>query len=136
MYKFSILVILVLLRIFYHPAAANGAPASFSTPSGIAHAIAKMAEPRVIHASANLNNDKVYINWAVSENESAELFEIEKSTDGKNFKMAALVFGTDKPDTDNYQFYEKAVNKKCVYRIKLVSKDKKAEYSPQFSIGA
>lgn len=136
MSKFSVLVIIVLLRIFYHPVSANGTPASFSNPSNIATIVAKYAEPHVIRASANINNDKIYINWAVSENEEAELFEIEKSTDGKNFKMTALVFGTDKTDTDNYQFYEKAGKQKCIYRIKVVGKDKKAGYSSTFSVSS
>lgn len=43
--------------------------------------------------------------------------------------MAALVFGTDKTETDNYQFYEKAGNQKVLYRIKLINKNLKAEYS-------
>lgn len=66
----------------------------------------------------------------IGDNETAYCFEVEKSTDGKNFSMAALVFGTDKPADDNYEFYEKAGNPKTVYRIKLINKDKKAEYSP------
>ncbi len=66
----------------------------------------------------------------IGDNETAYCFEVEKSTDGKNFSMAALVFGTDKQDADNYEFYEKAGNPKTVYRIKLINKDKKAEYSP------
>jgi hypothetical protein len=134
MSKFSVLVILVALRIIYNPSAANGAPASFYNPSDIAHVVAAKAEARVISASANLNNNKVYINWAVSENQTADVFEIERSEDGKNFKMTAMVFGTDKPETDSYQFYEKAGNQKWVYRIKVISKDKTAEYSPVFSI--
>lgn len=135
MTKFIVLVALVLFRIFYHPSPANGAPSSFSNPVSVAENIALKAEARVISASANLMGNKIMIYWAVSENESADMFEIEKSTDGKNFKMAALVFGTDKPDTDNYQFYEKAGNQKWVYRIKLINKDKSAEYSPLFSPG-
>jgi len=43
--------------------------------------------------------------------------------------MAGLVFGTDKPETDTYQFYEKTNNKKVSYRIKLINKDKKIAYS-------
>ncbi|MBK8300124.1 MAG: hypothetical protein IPK90_06660 [Chitinophagaceae bacterium] len=43
--------------------------------------------------------------------------------------MAALVFGTDKSDTDKYQFYEKAGSQRVLYRIKLINKDRKTEYS-------
>ncbi len=56
-------------------------------------------------------------------------FEIEKSIDGKNFSMAALVFGTDKTETDNYMFYEKATKKKMMYRVKVINKDQTVDYS-------
>ena len=57
------------------------------------------------------------LNWVVGENETADRFEIEKSTDGKTFIMAALVFGTEKPKTDKYQFYEKAGRKKVLEKF-------------------
>lgn len=70
----------------------------------------------------------------VNENETADRFEVEKSTDGKTFTMAGLVFGTDKSETDNYQFYEKAGNKKILYRIKMINKNQQAEYSAVIEI--
>ena len=69
------------------------------------------------------------MNWEVGDNETADQFEVEKSTDGKNYIMAALVFGTDKSETDKYQFYEKAGSQRVLYRIKLINKDRKTEYS-------
>ena len=66
----------------------------------------------------------------VEENEAADQFEIEKSTDGKKFHLAALVFATDKPETGNYFYQEKAVRQRTMYRIKMIHKNKKAEYSP------
>ena len=57
------------------------------------------------------------------------LFEIEKSSNGKEFKMAALVFGTEKTGDENYKFFEKAVSKKVYYRIKMVGKDNSIRYS-------
>ena len=127
MYKLSALVILVALRIFYHPASAAASPAPFSDNASWYSCTENNA--RVISASGNILGNKIFLNWAVSENETADIFEIEKSTDGKHFRTAALVFGTDKSATDNYQFYEKAGNQRFVYRIKLVDKDKKTAYS-------
>jgi len=57
------------------------------------------------------------------------LFEIEKSTNGKAFKTAALVFGTEKTGDENYKFFEKAVSKKIYYRIKMVGKNNSVIYS-------
>lgn len=69
------------------------------------------------------------LNWSVGENETADQFIVEKSTDGIKYSAAALVFGSDKPATDNYEYYEKAGNRKVSYRIKLVNKNNKTEYS-------
>ena len=74
------------------------------------------------------------LNWTVGENETADRFEIEKSTDGKNFTMAALVFGTDKSETGTYQFYEKAGKQKVLYRVKLINKNQEVHYSTVITI--
>src|ERR1700749_4916957 len=74
---------------------------------------------KLISFKGSVNSNKVILQWAVSENQTADKFEVEKSADGHNFVMAALVFGTDSPETGNYEFLEKANNKKVSYRIKL-----------------
>jgi hypothetical protein len=130
MIKYIAFVTILALRLFYQPSAAQTAIAPFTSPSpapipkGNVTTTAKLLDFKGI-----ISNNKVILNWAVSENETADQFEVEKSTDGINFTMAALVFGTDKPATDNYEFYEKAGNQKLLYRIKLINKDKKTEYS-------
>ena len=67
--------------------------------------------------------------WEVDENQTANLFTIEKSVDGKNFKTAALAFGSDEQGLYEYKFYENSGNQKMQYRIKLINKDQKTEYS-------
>lgn len=89
---------------------------------------------RLLRIEGSIIDHKVILNWVVGENETADQFEVEKSTDGKNFIMAALVFGTDKNNSANYQFYEKAGNQKVSYRIKLINKNRKTEYSPVVEI--
>src|SRR5258706_12801284 len=89
---------------------------------------------KLISFKGSINKNKIMLQWAVKENETADQFVVEKSSDGKNFAVAALVFGTDKSETDNYEFYEKANNKKVSYRIKLISKNQETEYSPVIEI--
>lgn len=85
---------------------------------------------KITNAKAFTVGNKTFIKWIVSENQSADLFELEKSIDGKNFTMVALIFGTDKQETGSYEFYEKTDSNNTVfYRIKLVSKNENAEYS-------
>jgi hypothetical protein len=126
------LLIAGTISLFYKPVYAQDGSTSFAkSPTNVqTEQLARFA-----NVKATVNNNKVILQWAVNENETASQFEIEKSNDGKNFTMAALVFGTDKPATDTYQFYEKAGSKKTSYRIKVISKDQKAEYSPVVKIG-
>jgi hypothetical protein len=65
----------------------------------------------------------------VNKNEDAYQFEIEKSTDGSNFSLAALVFGTDKEAIEQYKFFEKAQSSKIYYRVKIVLRDQTSRYS-------
>lgn len=130
MTKFTAFVLIIALRIFYHPSsAAQNDIAPFASPSPLPATAFSIPPAKVISIDGRFSNNKFILNWIVGENETADQFEVEKSTDGKNFTLAALVFGTDKSETDKYQFYEKAGNQKISYRIKLINKDRKTAYS-------
>lgn len=79
--------------------------------------------------TCSIKNDRVLLDWTIDNNEAANQIVIESSTDGKNFTMAALVFGTDKKDTDNYAFYEKAKKGKIFYRLKIINNDSSVHFS-------
>lgn len=89
---------------------------------------------KVVNLKAEVRQQKVFLNWGVLENETADRFCIEKSVDGKHFEMAALAFGSDTPGKFEYKFYEKAGNQKVSYRIRLVNKDRKEEYSEVITV--
>lgn len=69
------------------------------------------------------------LSWTVGENQETDRFEIEKSTDGKKFKVAGLIFGTDKTGIDYYQFFEKMKKSRTHYRVKTIAKDGSVNYS-------
>src|SRR5690606_36715260 len=50
---------------------------------------------------------KVYLEWTVEKNSESNLFEVETSRDGKNFRLAAVVFTSEKKGQEAYKFYEK-----------------------------
>lgn len=83
----------------------------------------------IIYFNGIIKNDRVLLNWTTDKNQEADKFEVERSFDGKNFVMAALVFGTDEPQKVKYLFYEKNKNVKVFYRIKIIQKDLSVEYS-------
>lgn len=84
---------------------------------------------KLLQFEGSFNNNKILLNWMIGVNEYADKFEVERSTDGKTYVMVALVFGTDKNDTDHYVFYEKATEKKAMYRLKIFDKSKGVLYS-------
>lgn len=129
MNKFTAFVIIVALRIIYHPSSSQTDLIPFTSPSPASSTTFSIAPAKLIHIDGSYNNNKFILNWIVGENQTADQFEVEKSMDGKKFLLAALVFGTDKDDTDNYQFYEKAGNQTVLYRIKLINKTRETEYS-------
>lgn len=134
MTKFTAFIIIVALRIAFHPSDARSGITPFASPTQLPASTISIAPAKLISISGSISNHKVILNWVVGENETADKFEVEKSTDGKIFTLAALVFGTDKPETDNYRFYEKAGNEKILYRIKLINKNRQAEYSAVIEI--
>lgn len=137
MIKTAAFIVIIALRLMYQPSQAqqSNSIAPFTSPSSLRHTTGIINIPaKLISFNGSIKNNKVILEWVVGENETADQFEVEKSTDGKNYSLAALVFGTDLPETGNYQFYEKVSGRKTMYRIKLISKNKKAEYSPVIEI--
>jgi hypothetical protein len=134
MIKLTAFIAIIALRIMYQPSTAQSAIAPFASPSPLPGSSIASTPAKLISVAGSISNQKFVLNWVVNENETADQFEIEKSIDGKNFSTAALVFGTDTPDTGNYQFYEKAGNQKVLYRIKLINKNRQTEYSAVIEI--
>ncbi|MES1221818.1 MAG: hypothetical protein ABUT20_40345 [Bacteroidota bacterium] len=135
MIKILTLVIVASISLFNSPLLAG---TKGSIPASCPNRFEVAAKPsaKLLEFKGAISGKKIILKWAVAENETANLFEVQKSLDGKNFEMTALVFGTDKLDTDNYTFYEKANTQKISYRIKLVSKNKETEYSSVIEINA
>ncbi|MEO5564816.1 MAG: hypothetical protein ABIR18_15320 [Chitinophagaceae bacterium] len=121
--------LLIALSITHPPSLqAQGNSLPFTANTASSFSAGEGQSPAINNFTCSLSNNKVILNWETGKNEDADQFEIEKSTDGNNFVMAALVFGTDKPGSDSYMFYEKATAK-VFYRIKVIHKNKSAEYS-------
>ena len=142
MTKYITLAAIVALRIVYNPSPAQTVIAPFANPSPkdsfwrTSTVTTSITTPpaKLVRIDGSITNNKVILNWAVEKNESADMFEVEKSSDGKNFSMAALVFGTDKEETGIYQFFERAAKQRMFYRIKMIDKNKQGSYSDVITI--
>jgi hypothetical protein len=84
----------------------------------------------ILNFNGTISKDRVLLNWTIDKNQGVDQFEVERSTDEKNFVMAGLVFGTDQPDKAEYLFYEKNKKVKLYYRLKIINKDHTVTFSP------
>ena len=84
----------------------------------------------VIQFHGKIEKKKVTLEWTIAGNEQANLFEVEKSLNGKDFATAGLVFSSEKSGTEQYSFFEKkSSGKRVYYRLKLVDKSQSVDYS-------
>ncbi len=134
MTKFTAFIIIVVLRIVYHPSDAQSTIPPFASPTQLPASGISVAPAKLISISGSISDHKVILNWVVGANETADRFEVEKSADGKKFILAALVFATENPATDHYMFYEKTRKQKILYRIKMINKNQQTEYSSVIEI--
>ncbi len=132
MTKYLISIVLLTLKLSF-PASGNENTIQPFTSQPFS-SIKDSGTPGFHDINACISNNKILLNWKVAKNETVNLFEIEKSTDGKKFILTALVFGTDQPAADTYKFFEKATGKKIFYRIKLISKTSEVVYSKMITI--
>lgn len=85
---------------------------------------------KIINFQGNIDNGKITLQWTINENETTDRFDVEKSTDGVNFTIAALVFTSEKIGNENYIFYERFKKDTPVYyRLKLYGKSQDTGYS-------
>lgn len=134
MIKNITLIALILLRVFYQPSTTKEDVTAFVSQMPESLPTVPFSPAKVVSINGSISKNKVLLQWIVSENESAAQFEVEKSYDGKNFTMAALVFGTDKTASDSYEFYDKKIKKTVQYRIKIINKNQTIGYSSAVEI--
>jgi len=80
--------------------------------------------------SANSTNSNNRLNWVIANNRAANGFEIEKSTDGKNFKVIAVLIATEKFGTESYTYADTAIGAdKIMYRLRILIKNQHDFYS-------
>jgi hypothetical protein len=84
---------------------------------------------KLVSFSGSVNKGKAELKWIIAENETAQKFEIQKSTNGTSFTTAAIISGTQKSGDEIYGFSENVSSDKVFYRLKMWDTDSKAEYS-------
>ena len=109
----------------------------FTLLTGIILSLSISAQPKnrafvanVFEFTGSVKNDSAKIAWKVSDNERGHLFEVEKSLDGMTFETSGIVFASDKPGIEEYEF--KGIAQKeatAYYRLKIFNGSKASDYS-------
>ena len=85
---------------------------------------------KLLSFSGSVLNNKVQLQWLVDDNHTGDRFEVEKSNDGKNFRVNAMLFTTGEIGNAAYAYNEATVLDGGVYyRIKIINKDNSVSYS-------
>src|SRR5688572_2144179 len=75
----------------------------------------------VSNFSANPTNSSNRLTWTIASNQSVSSFEVEKSTNGKDFKTIAILEATEEFNTENYTYTDTAISAdKIMYRLKVL----------------
>jgi hypothetical protein len=88
---------------------------------------------KLLSFTGNVANEKVLLSWTVASNEDADYYELEKSSNGRDFVKAAMIFPTEKIGTEIYNFKETLQSSHSVYRLKLIDKNGTISYSKVLS---
>ena len=103
--------------------------APYFNPGGCAVAMIPLPV-QLISFNGSLLNNKAQLKWFVAENELGDRFEIEKSSDGRNFTSIGYVLPTSKNGTQDYMFNEgMALTGAGYYRLKIINKSGAVVYS-------
>jgi hypothetical protein len=108
---------------------------AFLTPSNTnCPALVFMPLPiKLLNFSVSKHDKKTALSWTVNQNDLADRFELEKSPDGRNFISCAVVSPTRKGGNETYQFLEQPSATKVFFRLKIVDKNSKEQYSDMVS---
>ncbi|MGN6165777.1 MAG: T9SS type A sorting domain-containing protein [Flavisolibacter sp.] len=84
---------------------------------------------KLVNFNGSLSKSTVQLQWLIADNQTADKFEIQRSTDGVSFTTASTMTATHKTGDENYSFSETATSGKVLYRLKMYDNNANAEYS-------
>jgi len=79
--------------------------------------------------SANPTNSSNRLNWTIASNQGISSFEVEKSTNGKDFKTIAVLAATEKFTTENYTYADTVISSdKIMYRLRILIRSSQNDF--------
>ena len=70
------------------------------------------------------------LNWTIENNRAVNSFEVERSTNGKDFKIISVLIATEKFSIENYIYADTAIHADTImYRLRILTKTQHDFYS-------
>jgi len=70
------------------------------------------------------------LNWTIENNRAVNSFEVERSTNGKDFKIISVLLATEKFSIENYIYADTAIRADTImYRLRILTKTQHDFYS-------
>ena len=106
----------------------------FNGKYGDTVAVDKEPLVKLIYFFGSMSDNKLTLRWNVADNKSVNLFEVQKSYDGKNFITAGLLFSSEKDGNETYFFPEILTGQeKIFYCLKMIDNHQRVKYSKVLS---
>lgn len=83
----------------------------------------------LIYFQGSMDNKNVTLRWSIAQNELTTRFEVERSTDGRNFTSVAVLPTTAKTGLETYTYTESVSDNKIYYRLKMYDRKQSITYS-------
>ena len=84
---------------------------------------------KLISFNTDSEGSMTRISWKVDENETGNYFEIERSSDGKNFSSISKIYVQQGSGVKEYSTLDQSSSNDVYYRLKMVNKDLSVTYS-------
>ena len=85
---------------------------------------------RLMDFAGGLMQNRAQLKWSVAENETGKYFEVEKSTNGRDFSNIGIVFNSTRVGVEAYSFTESSeLTEDSYYRLKMLNNDGSFGYS-------
>jgi hypothetical protein len=92
---------------------------------------------KLVSFSSSVDNNSVNLTWRVDENETAKLFEMQRSNDGSAFSTISAINAFSTSGTANYRYSDATDLKQTTYyRLRMTDVNSKVEYSKILAVRA
>lgn len=107
----------------YPPSTSNTAIVNLNFPAAV------VLPMKLMSFNAATEGSMVKVSWKVDDNETGNYFELEKSTDGKNFSSIIKIYVQQETGVNEYSSIDQSSMSEVYYRLKIVNKDFSVTYS-------